>query len=208
MPDDFAALRQKKVSVGMQHNRYSPMSDHELMLEVRKSDADAFAELFHRYEKRLRWFFHVLCRDIPLAEDLAQETFLRIWRSRESYQPTGRVEGYLYEIARNLWLNHKRDQSRRPRTEEGAGESVLERVAAEAASQPEHVVLERERRRRIEAAIGELPESLRIVFVLSHFQGMKYREIGEALIIPEGTVKYRMHEAVMRLRETLKDWEV
>ena len=67
------------------------------------------------------------------------------------------------------------------------------------------MLLAKEQQRRIEAALDELPEPLRIVFLLSHYQGMKYREIAEALSIPVGTVKYRVHEAVHRLRETLHD---
>lgn len=183
-------------------------SDHELLLQVRESDVEAFAEIFRRHEKRLKWFFQVLSRDEHQSEDLTQDTFLRLWRCRESYQPTGRFESYLFEIARNLWLNCRRDMTRRPAVDFSADEHVLELVAAEAASQPEAVTLARERRQRIEAAIDALPEPLRIVFVLSHLQGMKYREIGEALNIAEGTVKYRMHEAVMGLRNELKDLEV
>lgn len=191
----------------MRNDPYSTRSDHELMLQVRENDAGAFTELFKRYEKELRWFFATLSRDQHLAEDLVQETFLRVWRARESYQPLGRVSGYLFEIARNLWLNRKRDVGRRLVVNPSLGEEVLALVAAEASSQPEEALLAKERQRRIETAIDALPERLRIVFLLSHFEGMKYREIGEALKIPEGTVKYRMHEAVHQLRRELGDLE-
>ena len=110
------------------------MSDHELMLAVRDSDVEGFAALFDRYAKRLQWFFSVLGRDEHLAEDLTQETFLRVWRVRDSYAPSGTVEGYLLRIARNLWLNWKRDAARRPALDLAAGEHVLAVAAAEVAA--------------------------------------------------------------------------
>jgi RNA polymerase sigma-70 factor (ECF subfamily) len=186
-------------------------SDHELMRRVREGDSDAFAELIRRYRAELVSFFTHLAQDANLADDLTQEVFIRLWGARERYEPTGKFPAYLFRIARNLWLN-ERDKRRRcppPESLEEAAENgqldALEFALADLSAQPEEVLLARERRRRIRAAIDALPDKLQLVFVLGQIQGHKYREIAEMLRVPVGTVKYRMFEAVRRLREELKD---
>ena len=186
-------------------------SDHELMRRIREGDEAAFAALIRRYQAELISFFTSLARDAGLAEDFTQEVFIRLWQARERYTPNGRLPAYLFRIARNLWLNERDKQRRRPgleSLEQAATQGqldALEFALADISSQPEEILLARERQRRIRAAIDALPEKLQLVFVLGQLQGHKYREIAEMLHIPVGTVKYRMFEAVRRLREELQE---
>jgi len=186
-------------------------SDHELMRKVAEGEEEAFAELIRRYEASLVRFFTQLSRDEEIAHDLSQEVLIRLWQARKRYEPTGKFTAYLFQIAKNLWLNEREKLRRCPppeSLEEAQENGQLDALAfarADLSSQPEEVLLAQERRRRIRAAIDALPDKLRLVFVLSHREGLKYREISEALSIPVGTVKYRMFEAVRRLREELRD---
>lgn len=188
-------------------------SDLELMLRVREDDCDAFAELMRRHRRRLIGFFIGLSRDADLAEDLFQETFIRIWRARERYQPTAKFSTYLLEIAKNLWLSERERWRRRMAMGSLDDPDAVERpdalgiAAAEVSELPEEALLRHEGERRIKAAIDALPPRLGLVFVLSQVEGYKYREIAGMLGIAEGTVKWRMSEATLRLRETLGDTE-
>ena len=191
-------------------------SDLDLMLRVRDDDHEAFAELMDRYRDRLISLFASLSRDGDLADDLFQETFIRLWKARHRYQPTARLSTYLIEIAKNLWLNEKprwkRRQQTRSLSDDGAdGDEAegrldaLQIAAVDVAGMPEEALLQKERSRRIEAAVGDLPPHLALVFSLSQMEGYRYREIAAMLGIAEGTVKWRMSEAVHRLRESLSD---
>ena len=188
-------------------------SDLELMLRVREDDREAFAELMRRYRPRLVAFFRGLSRDADLAEDLFQETFIRLWRARARYLPTAKFSTYLLEIAKNLWLSERERWKRRQATQSLDDPDAVERpdalrlATAEVGELPEEALLRRERERQVRAAIDALPPHLGLVFVLSEVEGYKYREIAAMLGIAEGTVKWRMFEATRRLRELLGDLE-
>ena len=188
-------------------------SDVELMLLVREDDADALNELMRRYQARLIGFFKGLSRDDGLAEDLFQETFIRVWRARGNFEPRARFSTYLLQIARNLWLTERVRWRRRADMQSlDAGSedhpSVMDTLAADVRDIPEAVLLRKEQERQIREAIDALPPGLAAVFVLSHVEGFKYREIAAMLGVAEGTVKWRMFEAVRRLREALKDLQL
>ena len=171
----------------------------ELMLRVKDGDEDAFDELIRRYRRPLQGFFYSLCWNADIAQDYAQEVFVRLWLARDRYEASGRFKCYIFRIARNYWMTVLRKRKCRPEPmfleemwQPETGESGLERL-----------LIKRYEDRRIKMAIADLPEHYRLVFVLSHFQDMKYSEIAEVLEIPVGTVKSRMSSAVRRLREWL-----
>ena len=185
-------------------------SDAELMAQVRSGDTEAFAALVERHRPRLCAFFYRLCRDREEAGDAAQETLVRLWLARDGYEARAKFTTYLYRIAWNHWLNRLRAMKSRPRVtplEEqlGEGGKRLLRQMLLRARPTEDAVLRRYRMQRIRSAIARLPQRQRIVFVLSHFEGLRYAEISEVLGIPVGTVKSRMHHAVARLRELLSN---
>jgi RNA polymerase sigma-70 factor (ECF subfamily) len=184
--------------------------DVALMRRVQQDDEEAFRLLWQRYREAVRRFFYHLTWDEGQADDFTQETFLRLWLARQRWQPTGKFTTYLFQIAKNYWLNQRKKQARRPEVvslEEIGGEEGLEPDLhlVDYATQPELVLWENYRRWQIRQAVKELPEPYRLVVVLNHFEGLRYREIAEVLDIPVGTVKSRMNAAVKRLREKLKD---
>jgi RNA polymerase sigma-70 factor, ECF subfamily len=185
-------------------------SDLELMLRVRAHDGEALAELMRRYRALLVPFFTSLSRDADLAEDLFQETFIRLWRARERYLPTAKFSTYLTEIAKNLWLTERPRWRRRLEMAsldlpEDERPDALRVAAIDRAELPEEVLLRREREQRIAAGVAALPPALGLAFTLRHFEGYKYREIAALLGTPEGTVKWRVAEATRRLRAQLRD---
>jgi RNA polymerase sigma-70 factor (ECF subfamily) len=177
------------------------------MLLTRADDEAAFAELMRRYRSRLTRFFHDLCRDSALADDLFQETFIRLWRARKGYLPTARFSTYLFEIAKNLWISERTRWKRRAecRSLDDDPPDALEVACRDITGSPEASLLLRERNQRIAAEVEKLPPDLRLTFILARFQGFKYREIAAMTGAPEGTVKWRISEAKRRLRENLQD---
>jgi RNA polymerase sigma-70 factor, ECF subfamily len=177
-------------------------SDIELMLRVRDGDVAAFKALLVRYREPLRRFFAALIADPSQADDIVQEVFLRLWLSRQRYEPTGRFSTYLFQIGKHHWLN-QRKKFRRELGEEAMDQAL--RTIPLGVSQPETLLLQHDRYARIRRAIAALPERYRVVFEMSHLEEMKYAEVSQRLGIPIGTVKSRMAEAVRRLRQALGD---
>lgn len=184
-------------------------SDRELMVAFQQGDPEAFDTLLVRYERAVLNYFHKMCYDRAMAEDLKQETFLRIVRHAARYRPEAKFRTYLFTVARNLWIDRHRSRKAAPKEvsadlrvqEDG---STLGDLLPGDVRPPLDELSDREAAAMVRAALESLPEGQRAVFVLALEQGMKYREIAEILEIPEGTVKSRMHAAVTRLREVLE----
>jgi RNA polymerase sigma factor (sigma-70 family) len=172
-------------------------TDDELMMRAQTGDVTAFHTLTLRYRAPLRRFFAALIADPAQADDCVQETFLRLWTLRDRYAPTGKFAAYLFQIGRHYGLNQRKKF--RPEVTRICAEGELE-IVAPPVTQPENVLLEQHRKAQIRRAIAELPEYYRLVFLLSHEEGLRYAEIAARLEIPIGTVKSRMAEAVRRLR--------
>lgn len=167
----------------------------DLMLAVKGGSEEAFRELYGLYQKPLANFLFRLCWNRSLAEDLLQEVFLRIWRARETYEPSAKVSTYLFRIATNLWIN----ESARRR------EQALEDADRPSGEDPAEPLVRTEVQKAVKRAIESLPEGERMCVVMSEYNGLKYAEISEILGIPVGTVKSRVFSAMARLREMLKD---
>jgi RNA polymerase sigma-70 factor (ECF subfamily) len=144
--------------------------------------------------------------DLHRGEDIAQETFVRVFARRKEYQPSGRFSTWLWRIALNLCCDEVRRRRRRDETslEEQGGEPIalLETFTAPE-SAPDRSLVERERGELVKSALLRLPDGFRAVVVLRHYQGLKFREIADVLGIPEGTVKSRMAEALSQLNRLL-----
>jgi len=186
------------------------LTDPELMMLVKDGDYTAFDELYNRYGGRVRRFLFSLTWDLDVAEDYLQEVFLRLWRARDRYEPTGRFSTYLFQIAKNYYLAQARKA--KARSEEMSlahvdrnGFRPFENLRVNERIEPEVHLLEEYRKLGIRRAIASLPERQKLVFVMSHFEDMKYTEIAEVLGIAVGTVKSRMFAAVGSLRTMLKE---
>jgi RNA polymerase sigma-70 factor, ECF subfamily len=176
------------------------LTDIELMLRARDNDTTAYRELMDRYRAPLRRYFASLLADPSQADDFVQETFLRLWLSRQRYEPTGRFSTYLFQIGKHYWLNQRKKF--RPEI----GMMTLDEAGSTtgpATTQPLTMLLQRHRAARIRKAIDALPVHYRAVFTLCHFEGLRYAEIAQRLAIPLGTVKSRMAQAVRLLRQAL-----
>jgi len=191
----------------------SQRSDEELLLDYRDhGDRRAFAALVRRYEREL---YSYLCRylgDAAMAEDVFQATFLNVHLKCRQFEADRRVRPWLFTIATNQAIDAQR-RNRRHRMvsldkyngESGTDDlgSLLELLESSESS-PIEQVEDAERRRWVREAITRLAEPLRAAVNLIYFHGMKYREAAEVLDVPVGTVKSRMHTAVLKLNEAWK----
>ena len=181
-------------------------SDLELMLRVRQGDAGSFDELLRRYRTPLVKYFCRLVRDQALAEDLAQEAFLRVYKARHRYRPDARFTTWLYRIATNLALNAIRDgRDRRRQDGNGSGddgeapfEFVDPRISVE------QQLIETDRSRMIREAIEALPENQRAAVILHKYQDVDYRQIAKVLKVSESAVKSLLFRAYETLRVRLE----
>lgn len=181
-------------------------SDLDLMLRVRQGDAGSFDELLRRYRTPLVKYFCRLVRDQALAEDLAQEAFLRVYKARHRYRPDARFTTWLYRIATNLALNAIRDVKGRPRQDANNsgedGENTFEFVDPRATAEQE--LIETDRGRLIREAIEALPENQRAAVILHKYQDVDYRQIAKVLKVSESAVKSLLFRAYETLRMRLE----
>ena len=168
----------------------APSTDAELMSRVGGGDEGAYEELFRRHYGQLIAFFYRYRGERSNAEDLAQDVFLRLWKYRGSYRPTGSFVGFMLTVARNVWAD--RSARRRPTA---IDDDLLDARSAEDEVGPAAAVEGAEQRARVRAALARLPEELRAPLVLSRFHGIEYREIGEILDISPRTVEARIARA-------------
>lgn len=191
--------------------------DVRLMLRVRDDDAGAFEELVRRYQPRLVRLMQTLAPRTDLAEDLAQETFLRVYRARQRYEPGAKFSTWLFTIAGNVARNAKRTASRRHEISEmdavrfgGAGDeagSLLATTALDAsAMMPVRLAEGDERARLVRAAVAALSERQRMALILSRFENMSYIEIAESMGLTTKAVKSLLSRARVSLKETLDSY--
>jgi RNA polymerase sigma-70 factor (ECF subfamily) len=188
-------------------------SDEDLMLAFGAGEGAAFEELVARHKRGLYNFLLRSVHNQSRAEELLQEVFLRVIRAKDRYQRTARFTTWIYTIARNLCVDESRRQkfrrtlpleAKRRGKGEDSGLSVLDvteagEVGIDAASEAPKI------RDRVAAAIQNLPDDQREVFIMRQFGGLSFKQIGEAVGAPENTVKSRMRYALEKLRGDLKD---
>jgi RNA polymerase sigma-70 factor (ECF subfamily) len=184
-------------------------TDEQAMWRVKmEDDAQAFAQLVKRWEKPIQSLCARMTGDAHQGQDLAQEAFARIFARRKDYQPSGRFATYLWRVAVNLCYDELRRVSRRRESTLEQTNGSEEAADFEAGSPaPDFALVEQERAEAVRRALLQLSEPYRAVVVLRHYEGLKFREIGEVLEIPEGTVKSRMSEALAQLNEILNSSE-
>ena len=183
-------------------------SDEDLMARLGSGDRDAFGPLVARYEAKARRYAWRFFRDTGVAEDIAQEVFLRIYRSAHRYQPSGRFQTYFYRIAANLCYDRLRMLKRRGSSVQNTMDNVtLDKVEDGPQSRfepPERGAEKQEEKVIVRRAIGRLPPALAQILMLREFEGLKYREIAETLSIPVNEVKVKLHGARKRLQRELR----
>lgn len=182
-------------------------ADSQLMLRVRDGDEESFAVLLRRFRVPVWQFLHRMVRNQAVAEELAQEVFLRVYRSRATYEPSAKFSTWLYRIATHLALNHLRD-SKHDRGQVRPDDEDDDRVPVQLPS-PEASVEERlvmaARSKRIRDAVESLPEKQRLAVILHKYQDLDYRQIAELLGASESAVKSLLFRAYETLRARLVD---
>jgi len=176
--------------------------DAQLMLRVREGDETSFALLLERHRGPVVNFLHRMVQDRAISEELAQEVFLRVYRSRETYEPTAKFTTWLFRIATHLALNALRD-SKKTRAQESLDREVLEGVERQVADrQPtvEQEMIREVRLKEIRLAIEALPEKQRAAVLMHKYEGLGYTQIAGALRCSESAVKSLIFRAYQTLR--------
>jgi RNA polymerase sigma-70 factor, ECF subfamily len=171
--------------------------DATQMAQVRSGDRDAFADLIDRHKDAVVNYLTRLTGNRDRAEDLAQETFLRLFRSAGSYSEQGLLRGYLFRIATNLVRSEERREKRLRLLMPFLGRQEHAEPAAPSG------LLRRELHREVSAAVAQLPLRYRVPLVLHEIEGWAYADIAQALGCREGTVKSRIHRGRQHLKERL-----
>ena len=187
------------------------VSDADVMLRVKSGDESAFSYLVQKYRRQMVSFMYRMCHNPAAAEDLAQEVFLRVYRSRTSYEASAKFNTWLYRIATNLAVNYARDtRYERPentvRLDETDQETGTTPDLADSSLTVEEQMLRRERAAAIRQKVQALPERQRLAVIMHKFQQMDYREIGEVLKLSESATKSLLYRAYETLREQLKQY--
>jgi len=186
-------------------------TDADVMLRVKAGDESAFNYLVQKYRRPMVNFMYRMAHNAAGAEDLAQEVFLRIYRSRESYQASAKFTTWLYRIATNLAVNHARDtRHERPENqvsldepEEGSGRAL---DLPDATPSVEENLMQRERLAAIRQRVQALPERQRVAVVMHKYQQMDYRQIADVLKLSESATKSLLFRAYETLREQLREF--
>jgi RNA polymerase sigma-70 factor (ECF subfamily) len=187
------------------------LTDHGLLEATREGDEAAFGELVRRYRNQITNYIYRMTLDYETSVDLAQETFIRVYRAADRYQTSYAFSTYIYRIATNLAISELRRRKRRrmisltgffqghDRTEEPS-----ELDPPDANPLPDTVLVEGERREAVARAIATLPDKYRAPLVLRDVEERSYEEIAGILQMSEGTVKSRINRARSFLREKLQ----
>jgi RNA polymerase sigma-70 factor, ECF subfamily len=202
---------QQGAQVHMSGVDWAHLSDAEIMLRVREGDDSGFSILIEKYRKQIVHFMFRMSRNQAVAEELAQEVFLRVYRSRQTYRAEAKFSTWLYRIATNLGVNHARDT----KYERTAQNVYLDQPDAETGTTPdvadstlsaEQMLVRDERMMAIRKHVMALPERQRNAVLMHKYQEMDYKEIGEVLKLSESATKSLLFRAYQTLRENLKDF--
>ena len=186
-------------------------SDEDIMFSVKEGNSAAFETITKRHYTNTLNFIYRFVNNRMLAEDLCQETFLRLWRSAPTYQPLAKFTTFLYHIAKNVCLKQIAKAQRTPYTcsleapvpNDNGGDYSLSEEIADTRYLPEEATIAREADAAIRSAIGDLSDEHRLVFVLTELQGLSYQEVAEIAQCPVGTVASRKNAAVRQLQRRL-----
>ena len=189
--------------------QFGQMDDATIMLELRAGNMAGFDFLIQKYRKPIIHFMYRMVHNQAVAEELAQEVFLRVYRSRETYRAEARFSTWLYRIATNLGVNYARDN----RHERMASTVYLDEADSETGTTPdvadstpdaESKLLRQERLNAIREHVMALPERQRMAVLMHKYEGMDYKQIGDVLKLSESATKSLLFRAYQTLREKLK----
>jgi RNA polymerase sigma-70 factor (ECF subfamily) len=190
---------------------FHELEDSAIMLELRAGNMAGFDYLIQKYRKPIINFMYRMAHNQAVAEELAQEVFLRVYRSRETYRAEARFSTWLYRIATNLGVNYARDT----RLERAASTVYLDEADSETGTTPdvadlapsaEAYMIRQERLDAIRQHVLALPERQRMAVLMHKYEGMDYKQIGDVLKLSESATKSLLFRAYQTLREKLKEF--
>src|SRR5581483_494143 len=186
-------------------------NDAEVMLRVKAGDDSAFGYLVQKYRRPMVSFMYRAARNPAAAEDLAQEVFLRVYRSRANYEPSAKFSTWLYRIATNLAVNYARDtRHERPENvvniDEQDSKTGLGVDIPDSSLTAEQAILRHERMAAIRQRVQALPERQRMAVLMHKYQQMDYRQIAQVLKLSESATKSLLFRAYETLRVQLKEF--
>ena len=180
--------------------------DELLVREVLRGESGSFDTIVRRYQSIVYAVSYRLVRNREDALDIAQEVFIKAFRSLHTWQPTGAFKSWLLRIATNMSIDHLRRRSRMPAFVERDAVGQLEPDAVDERArikEPSERASESELGSAIQVAVDKLPEKQRTVFILRHYEGLSLKEIAEIMNCTEGTVKTHLFRATGKLRDEL-----
>jgi RNA polymerase sigma-70 factor (ECF subfamily) len=183
--------------------------DAELMLRVKDGDGASFGVLLEKHRTSVVHFLYRMMQNYAVAEELAQEVFLRVYRSRASYEASAKFTTWLYRIATNLAVNHARDtRKERPEVtvslDEPDEETGTTMDVADATVSAEEALVRRERMLAIRSKVEALPERQKMAVIMHKYQQLDYKQIADVLKLSESATKSLLFRAYETLREQLK----
>ncbi len=186
-------------------------TDADVMLRVKAGDDSAFDYLVQKYRRPMTSFMYRMTHNAAVAEDLAQEIFLRVYRSRATYEASAKFTTWLYRIATNLAVNYARDtRHERPENtvslDEPDEETGTTMDVPDSSLSVEENIVRRERLKAIREKVQQLPERQRMAVIMHKYQQMDYRQIAEVLKLSESATKSLLFRAYETLREQLKEF--
>jgi RNA polymerase sigma-70 factor, ECF subfamily len=186
------------------------LRDQEVVALARAGKEVAYRELLRRYERPVFSLIYRMVRDRAAAEDLAQETFVKVLNALDSYRPEYRFSSWIFKIANNAAIDHLRKRELATLSLDGAPDAItatdVQATALQATDHSPSPLAELEARElgtAIEQAVAKLRPDYRACILLRHVEGRAYEEIAEALDLPLGTVKTYIHRARLELRDHL-----
>jgi len=189
---------------------YSNVSDQQVVVYAQQGREDAYRELISRYERPVFSLIFRMVRDKETAEDLAQETFIKVLNNIDRYLPEFKFSSWLFKIANNITIDFLRKRQIDTISIEGAPDAVTEEskrataiALASGGESPLQELESKELGEQIERAIGKLRPEYRACILLRHVEDYSYDEIAEIVKLPLGTVKTYIHRARAELREHL-----
>jgi len=177
--------------------RKPPLTDAELAVQAAAGSADAFHEIVRRFERPVLSLIVRMVRDPTVAEDLAQETFVKAYRHLDRYDPRRKLASWLFKIAHNTTFDHLRRKHPEtvPLEAEDGDEETWEVLAAPEITEPDRLVESAEAMAALEEALGTLAPRYREILLLRFREGLSYQEVADVIGVPMGTMKIQLHRA-------------
>ncbi len=178
--------------------------ERRLVARAKKGDKEAFGELVNLYKKPVYYLAYRFVKDHDTADELTQESFVKAYQAFESFIEGKSFKTWIFAIVANLSINYLKKKKRETSLEDTLTDDILE--DKKVSSNPHHQAVAHDLKKRLSAAVHNLSEEFKSVFILRTYEGLSYEEIAASLKIEVGTVMSRLFRARAKLKDELKDY--